>query len=76
MWPVPIKVSPGLLRAVGDDLRDGRQWHACSRHPRELLEGVGVEGASFEVAVKGGQVRMALASLRPLGLPLLPSCFH
>lgn len=56
MWPVPIKMPPGLLCVVADDFRDDRQWLACSHHPWKLLEGVEVEGATFEVAVKGGQV--------------------
>lgn len=56
MWPVPIKIPPGLLCVVADDFRYDRQWLACSHHPWKLLEGVEVEGATFDVAVKGGQV--------------------
>lgn len=76
MWPVPIKMPPGLLCAVADDFRDDRQWLACSHHPRKLLEGVEVEGATFEVAGKRrtDTVRVALASLRLLDLPLFPPC--
>lgn len=63
MWPVPIEMSPGLLGAVADDVGDDRRRHACSHHPWKLLEGVGVEGASFDVAVKGGQVRVVVEYL-------------